>query len=130
MSDNNNYPWFKLFTDEFASALLSISNNMRLNIFCHLLCNLDFNNHFTGTARKVANAVNTTERTVQSTFKVMFAKDVMRKVQNGVYMINPTLLAKGDDNKRGRLILYYNTLTAPKIEISTQKIPELEDDLF
>jgi hypothetical protein len=64
----------------------------------------------------IADATKIRIRTVQSTINELRDKNILRKIQNGVYMINPTMLMMGNVPKRRRLIEYYDSLDAGQTE--------------
>jgi DNA-binding transcriptional ArsR family regulator len=66
----------------------------------HLLRHLNGENQYIGTMGMIADATKIRIRTVQSTINELRDKNILRKIQNGVYMINPTMLMMGNVPKR------------------------------
>lgn len=50
------------------------------------------------------------EKTVATAFRTLLKNDFLRRIQVGVYQVNPKYIVKGNENKRRMIINYFNTL--------------------
>lgn len=91
----------KLNISKPLSVVLYVLDNVRAD-----------NNRFTGTISETAGKrlVNVKVRTVETVFKKMQDADMMVKVRNGEYMINPEIMMIGDNKKKESLIREYKHL--------------------
>ena len=70
--------------------------NQKVKVFCYILDNMDFNNKIIGSIRKIAKVLELSNETVSQTIKVLKEDNKIRQIQEGVYMVNPDLVCKGD----------------------------------
>lgn len=56
---------------------------------------------------QIVKGVGTSERTVYMLMQKLMKANVIRKQSNGVYMMNPKCMIKGDESKRQLLVNYY-----------------------
>ena len=78
------------------SEILRMIGNQKVNVFCYILDNMDFNNKIIGSIRKIAKELELSNETVSQTIKALKEDNKIRQIQEGVYMINPDLVCKGD----------------------------------
>ena len=64
-------------------------------------------NLFIGTYDKIMKDVGVSRPTIATIMRKLQENDFLKKVQNGVYMVNPDIMMKGNDPKRHFLISYY-----------------------
>lgn len=63
--------------------------------------------------------------------KKLQVNNFIKKVQNGVWLVNPNILMKGNDNKRQILLSYYNSENPiDEISVSRVKRKALEEKLI
>lgn len=55
-------------------------------------------------------------QTVAIIFKKMQENNLITKIQNGVYKVNPSIMVKGGESKRQRLVVEYESLKANNTE--------------
>lgn len=103
----NMKSFWKCYLMDFL-AVLGIIDNKQLEVFIHVAENTKpSDNIFIGTYRKIAENTNTSVSTVQRIMKKLQENNFVRKIQNGVWFINPNILMKGSDTKRQILLSYY-----------------------
>jgi len=64
-------------------------------VLAWMLLNKDTNNLVIASARKISEMSEMSISTVERTLKLLKEQEIIRKVQNGVYMLNPKLLCWG-----------------------------------
>lgn len=103
-------------------AILGIIDNRQVDIFIYIVQNTNpQNNLFIGTYKRIATDTGASEATIARIMAKLVTNNFVRKIQNGVYAINPNILAKGDEKKRQILLTYYNTETG-KAESGTTTV--------
>lgn len=103
--------FWKVWLSDLLNTLGLINNSKQLDVVLYVLENTQqSNNLYIGTIRKTAEETGISYRTVATIFKKMQDVDMIRKQQSGVYKVKPTLLMKGDDNKKQRLIIEYENI--------------------
>lgn len=95
--------FWKLYMNEFL-PVLRVFRNRQLDVLIYILEHIQSaDNTFIGTYQRISKdcgvSMDTVRRTMQSLQEVGFLK----KIQNGVYVISPNILVKGDDTKKGKL---------------------------
>ena len=100
--------FWKCYLENFLSVL-DIIESKQLAVFIHIVKNINqSSNQFNGTYKKIAKAVHVSEPTIAQIMNKLQEKNFIKKVQNGVWMVNPDILMKGNDYKRHNLLEKYN----------------------
>ena len=103
----NDYNFHKIWINDLMS-ILDLIGGKKLTILNYLLKNINNNNNMIITTyRKISKELNISLQTVTDTMKILQESNFIKRVQNGVYMINPDIIVKGNSNKRQRLLIEY-----------------------
>lgn len=90
--------------------VLGIVDSKQVDVFIYIVENTSpSNNLFIGTYKKIAKDVKVSEVTIAKIMKKLVANNFVKKVQNGVYVVNPNILMKGGSPKRQILLTYYQS---------------------
>lgn len=101
--------FWKVYLMDFL-GVLGIIDNKQLDIFIYIAENTNqANNMFIGTYTKIAKDVGVSAPTIAKLMKKLQANSFIKKVQNGVWLVNPNILMKGNDTKRQILLSYYQS---------------------
>nr|HEF1067544.1 replication/maintenance protein RepL [Campylobacter jejuni] len=80
----------------------------QLDVFIYIAENTNqSNNLFIGTYRSISEDVGVGLSTVTRIMKKLQESNFIKKKQNGVYLVNPNIMMKGNDTKRQILLSYY-----------------------
>lgn len=91
-------------------CILGIFDSRQVDIFIYIVENTNpSNNLFIGTYAKIAKDVGVSSATISKILKKLQDNNFIKKVQNGVWAVNPNILMKGNDCKRQILLSYYNS---------------------
>ncbi len=71
-------------------------------------------NRFIATYQDIMEDIGCCKQTVASTLNKLKKKDFMRKIQAGVWIVNPDILIKGNDRKREMLLSEYHEVKTVK----------------
>lgn len=89
-------------------AVLGVFDSKQVDVFIYIVENTNqSNNTFIGTYKKIANDVDVSEATIAKIMKKLQLNNFIKKIQNGVWLVNPNILMKGNDTKRQVLLSYY-----------------------
>ena len=103
--------FWKVWLSDLLYTLELINNSKQLDVVFYVLDNTDqTNNLYIGTLQKTADKTGISYETVATIFKKMQDVDMITKKQNGVYFVKPSLIMKGDENKKHRLLIEYETV--------------------
>lgn len=120
--------FWKVYLMDFL-ATLGIIDSKQLDVFIFIAENTNpSNNLFIGTYKHIAETINVSQPTIARIMKKLQEKNAIKKVQNGVWLINPALLLKGSDRKKQLLLTYYN-VPEPLKNITTTHLLEKGDDV-
>lgn len=129
-----NKNFWKCYLMDFLSVL-GIIDSKQLDIFIYIVENTSqSNNMFIGTYTKIGKDVGVCRQTIATIMKKLQENNFIKKVQNGVWLVNPNILMKGNDTKRQILLSYYqndepiNEITMSRTK--KQAIPENSQNLF
>lgn len=101
--------FWKVYLMDFLSVL-GIMDNKQVDIFIYIVQNTNqSNNMFIGTYKKIATDVNCSEPTIAKIMKKLQDHKFINKVQNGVWLVNPNIIMRGNDNKRQILLSYFDS---------------------
>ena len=82
-------------------TVLGIIDSRQLDVFVYIAENTNpSNNTFIGTYTKISKDVGVSSRTIAKIMKKLQENNFIKKVQNGVWLVNPNILMKGGDHKR------------------------------
>lgn len=100
--------FWKIYLMDFMTVL-GILDSKQVDILVYIMEHISpGTNTFIGTYKKIAAAVQVSEPTIATVMKKLQKSNFIRKVQNGVWAINPNMLMKGNDGRRQMLLSYYN----------------------
>ena len=101
--------FWKCYLMDFLTVL-GIIDSKQLDIFIYIAENTNqSNNTFIGTYTKIAKDVEVSRPTIAKIMKKLQENNFIKKVQNGVWLVNPNILMKGNDTKRQILLSYYQS---------------------
>jgi len=101
--------FWKCYLIDFLT-ILGIIDSKQLDVFIYIVENTNqSNNTFIGTYTKISEAVGVSRPTIASIIKKLQENNFIKKVQNGVWLVNPNILMKGNDTKRQILLSYYES---------------------
>lgn len=103
---------------------LDIIGNKKMLVLNWLLANKDSENKIIGTQRVIAEKAKVSLPVVNETIKALVNANAIKKMQTGVFMLNPELVFKGRHSKRMNILLRYT-----EIETIDQE-PEKEKNLL
>ncbi|HDR8250489.1 replication/maintenance protein RepL [Bacillus cereus] len=99
--------FWKMYLMDFLTVL-GIIDNKQLDVFIYIAENTNHsNNLFIGTYRSISKDVGVGVSTVTRIMKKLQESNFIKKKQNGVYIVNPNIMMKGNDTKRQILLSYY-----------------------
>ena len=103
----------KLWLWHLATAL-ELIGNQKIKILSHILTNINSDNLLIGTMRAIAEATESSTKTVNDTIQMLLDADVLRKRQAGVYFLNPEIMFRGGTNKRMDILYQYHDTSKKK----------------
>ncbi len=130
--------FWKIYLMDFLSVL-GILDSKQVDVFIYIAENTNqSDNIFIGTQKKIAEDVGVCRQTVATILKKLETNNFIKRVQSGVWLVNPNILMRGNDGKRQILLSYYeseepvNQITHARTqreEIPQQKIEFLNSEL-
>ena len=103
--------FWKIFLMDFL-AVLGVFDSKQVDVFVYIVQNTNpGNNLFIGTYKNIAKNADVSEPTIARIFKKLQEFKFIKKVQNGVWAVNPQILMKGDERKKRLLLSYYEENT-------------------
>jgi predicted transcriptional regulator len=111
----------KLWLYHLAEALDMIGNQ-KTKVMYHIMENLNSENLYIGTQRKIAERLDLSMNTVIITIKKLHEAGLIKTVQNGVYQVNPEVLFKGGKDKRLSVLIEYSRIDDEEEQPNEQMI--------
>lgn len=103
---------------------LDIIGNKKMTVLNWLLANKDSENKIIGTQRYISEKAKVSLPVVNETLKSLIAVDAIKKIQSGVFMLNPELVFRGGHSKRMNILLRYTQVETIDQEPENKKIVE------
>lgn len=104
--EERDFNFHKIWMRNFITTL-DIVGNQKTKLCMWLIDNINRDNQLIGTLRDIATRSGISLETVRITIKLLLDADFMRKVQNGVYVINPDIIFKGTRAARLNILNQY-----------------------
>ena len=89
-------------------ATLDIVGNQKTKLCFWIIDHVNKQNVLIGTMRSIADESGISLETVRKTMSILLDADFLRRVQNGVYIINPDIVFKGSRTGRMNVLNQYN----------------------
>ena len=111
-------------------TVLGIIDSKQLDVFIYIVENTNSStNMFIGTYTKIAQDVGVSRPTIATIMKKLQENNFIKKVQSGLWLVNPNILMKGNDTKRQILLSYYESEEPiSKITLNRTKRPALDEN--
>lgn len=115
-------PFWKCYLKEFLTVMDTLSGR-QFDVFIYIIRKTkQSDNKFIGTYDKIMKDTGCSRKVIAKTLKSLQDCDFIRKVQNGIWMINPNILMKGDGQKQlGLWREYEKTLLDEEAEKEKKK---------
>lgn len=102
--------FWKLYMADYIQVILGSMDYKQLDVFMYISMNTQpSTNLFIGTYEKIMKDCHVSKDTVYKLIKKLVANNFIKRKQNGVYMVNPNIVMKGNNAKKSLLISYYDT---------------------
>ncbi|QBY45935.1 replication/maintenance protein RepL (plasmid) [Arsenophonus nasoniae] len=107
--EDTDFNFEKIWLGHILQAL-DCMGSKKIKVVTWLLDNKNFENTIIATQRDISIKCQVSLPIVTETLKILQKGDILKMKQNGVYMLNPNVIFKGDKNKRLNILLMYNRL--------------------
>jgi predicted transcriptional regulator len=85
--------------------------NAKMQVLLWVLSQADAQNRVFATQKEIAEATNTSLKTVQRLMSSLATANVITEVRRSVWRLNPSVIFKGDHNKRMSVLIKYRNET-------------------
>ena len=114
---DRDFNFHKIWLNDLMSVL-NLIGGKKLDILKYLLSEMRTqDNTISVTYRQIEKELNTSQKTIAETMKILQEANFITKVQNGLYMVNPDVIVKGKSGKKDALMIKY--VEAKKNDITT-----------
>lgn len=101
--------FWKLYMADYIQVVLGSMDYKQLDVFMYISLNTQpSTNLFIGTYNQIMKDCNVSKDTVYKLIKKLIDNNFIKRKQNGVYMVNPNIVMKGNNAKKTLLINYYD----------------------
>ncbi len=114
---DRDFNFHKIWLNDLMSVL-NLIGGKKLDILKYLLSEMRTqDNTISVTYRQIEKELNTSQKTIAKTMKILQEANFITKIQNGLYMVNPDVIVKGKSGKKDALMIKY--VEAKKNDITT-----------
>lgn len=106
--EDRDFNFHKLWLGHVITSLDLIGNE-KIKVLTYLLETANRDNVIIGSQRAMAERIGVSVPTVNVTLKSLIESNLIRMVQQGVYVINPEVIFKGTRNNRMNVLLQYTS---------------------
>lgn len=125
--EDRDYNFSKVWMRNFI-ATLDIVGNQKTKLCFWIIEHVNKQNVLIGTMRSISKESGISLETVRRTMSILLDADFLRRVQNGVYIINPDIVFKGSRSGRMNVLNQYNI--AARVELTDEeKLSNLMDSI-
>lgn len=104
--------FWKLYLLDFMQVL-GVLDSKQVDVLVYIAENTQpGTNLFMGTQNQIAEAVGVSRPTVSRVFKKLTEANFIQRKFNGVWLVNPNIIMKGNDFKRKQIMIEYKNLSA------------------
>ena len=89
---------------------MDLVGNQKTKLAFWIIENLNKENQLTMTYRQISEKTNISLETVRKTMAILLEVNFLKRINQGVYQVNPDILFKGNKNTRLNLLTQYNNL--------------------
>lgn len=107
--EERDFNFTKVWMKSFISTL-DLVGNQKTKLAFWLIENLNKENQLTMTYRQISEKTNISLETVRKTMAILLEVNFLKRINQGVYQVNPDILFKGNKNTRLNLLTQYNNL--------------------
>ena len=105
-----DFGWNKVWLSDLLNVI-ELVGSKKLKIVKYILNEMNTNNNIVFfTQRGLSKKLELSLGVINETIKILVESDFMKKIQNGVYQINPDILVKGNTSKRLNLLVKYEQI--------------------
>lgn len=106
--------FWKIYLMDFLN-ILGIFDSKQLDVFIYILENTEpANNTFIGTQESIKNKINISLPTIRRIIRKLEEHKFIKRIQQGVWQVNPRIMMKGSEFKKSLLINYYDDTPVKK----------------
>jgi len=87
--------------------VLDLLGNKKMLVLEYLFAKMDKDNKIVSTHRRIAEDLGISLKTVSDTLSMLQKENILKKIQNGVYQLNPQIIFFGDGKKQDYLLIEY-----------------------
>ena len=117
--------FWKLYMADYIQVVLGSMDYKQLDVFMYISLNTQpSTNLFIGTYNQIMKDCNVSKDTVYKLIKKLIDNNFIKRKQNGVYMVNPNIVMKGNNAKKTLLINYYDAeqINTPLAKTANEEI--------
>ena len=104
--------FWKCYMKKFLEVMKSL-NSKQFKVFIYIIEHTNSStNQFVGTYDKIVKDTKCCRQTVTVAMKVLQKTNFIKKIQNGVWMVNPEILLKGNDAKQFMLMSNFKSASS------------------
>ena len=103
--------------------------NAKMQVLLWVLSQADAQNRVFATQKEIAEATNTSLKTVQRLMSSLASANVITEVRRSVWRLNPAVIFKGDHNKRMSVLIKYRNEADAQEPTSNAPDPDSEAKL-
>lgn len=125
--EDRDYNFSKVWMRNFI-ATLDIVGNQKTKLCFWIIEHVNKQNVLIGTMRSISKESGISLETVRKTMSILLDADFLRRVQNGVYIINPDIVFKGSRSGRMNVLNQYNIAAREELT-DEEKLSNLMDSI-
>lgn len=108
--EDRDFNFTKVWMRNFISTL-DLVGNQKTRLCMWIIDHINKENQLIGTMRAIADQTHMSLETVRITIRALLDADFLRRVQDGLYIVNPDIIFKGTKGARANILNQYNTAT-------------------
>jgi len=112
----NDFNFHKIWLEDLM-GIMDLIGGRKLDVLRYLLDRMrDVDNSISVTYTQMEKELKISRRTIAETMKILQEANFIKKIQNGLYMVNPDIIVKGGAGKREALMIKYTKSNEDNME--------------
>lgn len=119
--ENQDFNFHKVWLGHIIQCL-DLIGNKKVKVINFVLENLNYENKLCMSSSKISKETEICLKTVKTTMKILTDNQIIHRIQNGVYRVNPNMIFKGQHKQRMNILIEYSkevTKDKPQLKIVT-----------
>lgn len=127
LAQDRDFNFDKIWIMHILDSLEAVGNQ-KIKVMNELLKLKNKENLIIATHKTIQKNTGVCRQIISTTLAILIEADFIKKIQNGLYQINPNTIFKGNKNNRMSVLIHYNKIDSNEIKTSDNPEQYVQQD--